>query len=408
MVDVDATLVIRSGLLVDGRGGKPLEKALVAAAGKRLLYVGPESGAPAFRSARTLDLPGACLLPGLVDMHVHATFYWRESDFPPDLTARGVGSCYTPPLIALLAAKNLNETLMNGATTVRDTGCVDEIMFDVKRGLHRGLFAGSKVYVSGPLIVPTGGHAHGFPGLVREADGPIGFRKAVRQNVRAGADFIKLANDGQDLTQEELNAAVEEARRWGKKTAQHTGGPPALRMAIEAGVDTFEHQPPTGEEADRAAAQGMTWVPTLHSYHEYLNLFDDRRRHRQPEFAEQAEQDYSAFAGSVEQAHAGIGIALRAGLRIATGTDSWMPGVPFAAIANEICWLASSGCTAMQAIQAATASAAEAMGWNDIGTLEAGKAADVIAVPGDPLRDVSLIRQVMLVVCDGKVVKEPT
>ncbi|MGC8874123.1 MAG: amidohydrolase family protein, partial [Chloroflexia bacterium] len=238
-----------------------------------------------------------------------------------------------------------------------------------------------------------------------QADGPYGFRRAVREEVRAGADFIKLANNGADLTQEELNAAVDEAHRLGKKVTCHTSKPPSQRMAIEAGVDTFEHGTPSPEEIEQAVARGITWIPTLNIGEEYLKWCDRRRFDPDPEVARRAQKEYEETLEYREKKHASVAYALQAGLKLAAGTDSWLGGVRFAAMADEVRWLVEYGASPMQAIQAATLWPAQAMGWDDIGSLQPGKLADIIVVAGDPLTDIRALDRVQLVVREGEVIR---
>ncbi len=405
MPESTVNLVIRAKQLIDGLGHPPIAQGLVAIAGTKIVFAGSALDAPPFPTARTLDLPGAGLLPGLIDMHVHPTYYWEELDSATYRYDPEGSVLYTPVMTALLAVANLREALMSGVTTVRDTGSVDEIMFDVKRAALKGLVTTPRLYVAGRLIVPTGGHVNYLPGLANEADGPDGFRRAVRQEVRAGADLIKIANNGADLTQDELNAAVDEAHRLGKKVACHTSRPPSQHMAIEAGVDTFEHGTPTPQEIDRATERGIAWTPTLNISQEYLGWCERRHHHPIPRLAQQARQEYAETLEHLEHKHASMNYALKAGLRLLAGTDSYMGGVRFGAMPDEMRWLVEYGCTPMQAIQAATAWPAAAMGWTDIGSLEQGKWADVIAVDGDPLADIRVMDKVILVVHDGEIVK---
>jgi imidazolonepropionase-like amidohydrolase len=395
-------------MLIDGQGGAPVFPGVVAISGSRIVYAGSGIDAPAFPETRTLSLDGACLLPGLIDMHVHATYYWDEPDSATYTYEPEGKLVYSPVMMGLLAARNLREALMAGVTTARDTGSVNEIMIDVKRAVHKGLIPGPRLYVAGRLIVPTGGHVHYLPGLANRADGPYGFRRAVREEVQAGADFIKVANNGADMAQEELNAAVDEAHRLGKKVAGHTSRPPSQRMAIEAGVDTFEHGTPTPEEIDAAADKGITWTPTLNISQEYLDWCERRCTHPDPQVARQAEGEYADTMDYLERKRVSMEYALKAGLKLAAGTDSWLGGVRFGAMADELRWLVEYGCSPMQAIQAATVWPAQAMGWAEIGVLEAGKKADVIAVAGDPLADIRAIDRVLLVVREGEVVKGGT
>jgi imidazolonepropionase-like amidohydrolase len=338
-------------------------------------------------------------------MHVHPTYYWDEPDSAAYTYDPEDSLVYSDVMIGLLAAANLREALLAGVTTARDTGSVHGVMFDVKRAVKKGLIPGPKLFVAGRLVVPTGGHVHYLPGLANEADGPYGFRQAVREEIRGGADYIKVANRGSDLTLDELNAAVDEAHRRERKVACHTNKSPSQRMAIEAGVDTFEHGTPTKEEIEKACEKGITWVPTLNIGREHLLQWKRKCEVDDPDLARRAEGEYSEAMEYRERKRASMEAALDAGLRIAAGTDSYLGEVRFAAIADEVAELVEFGCTPMQAILAATSWAAESMGWEKIGRLERGKLADVIAVEGDPLADVTALENMTLVVREGKIVK---
>jgi len=229
-------------------------------------------------------------------MHVHPTYFWEESDSAAYTYGPEEALVYSPVTIALLAVNNLRS--------------VNDIMVDVKRAIGKGWVSGPKVFLSGRLIVPTGGHVHYLPGLANQADGPYGFRRAVREEIRAGADFIKLANNGADMTQEELDAAVDEAHRLGKKVACHT-----------------EHGAPSPEEIDLAVEKSITWTPTLNIGQEYLNWCDRRRKHSVPSISRQAEQEYVKSTEYLERKRTSMEYALKAGLKLAAGTDSYMGGV---------------------------------------------------------------------------------
>lgn len=403
----DVNIIIRAKVLIDGLGGPPIRQGLVSIAGEKIAYVGAAASAPAFPpEAQVIDLPDATLLPGLIDMHCHPTFYYEEPDLATYTDDYDGVSTYPPAMVALLAAGNIRKALLSGMTTLRDTGSVNDIMFDVRRAVKKGLIPGPRLYLSGRLIIPTGGHCHNLAGLSNQADGPHDFRRAVREEVRTGADFIKIANDKQDLTQEELNAAVDEAHRLEKKVCCHTIWHPSQRMAIEAGVDTFEHGTPTPEEIDLAAQKGITWTPTINMSQEYLKWYEQQSKHSDPGIAHTAQQGYASQKQYLEQKHASMEYALKAGLRIVAGTDSFMRDVRFDALPDEIRTLVDYGCSPMQAIQAATSWAAESMGWKDIGTLQPGKAADVIALAGNPLEDIHALDKVTLVISYGNVVKK--
>ena len=405
MSEENVNLIVRAKMLIDGTGAEPVSRGLVAVAGRRIVYAGPAAGAPAFPGARVIELPEATLLPGLIDMHVHPTFYWEESDLAPYTRDSVHALSYSQVDIALLAAGNLRAALMAGVTTARDTATVDNIMFDVQRAIRKGRILGPKVYVAGRLVTATAGHCHFFPGLSNQADGPYDFRRAVREEVRAGADFVKIANNGAELTQEELNAAVDEAHRLGKKVACHTIGAPAERMAIDAGVDTFEHGTPSEEEFDLALEKNILWDPTLHMWEDDLVQTERRRRHPDPLIARLAEKEYLESLAFMERLRESMAYAVKIGLKLGAGTDSFSEDIPFDSLADEIRRLVEYGCSPMQALQAATAWPAEAMGWEEIGTLEAGKLADLIAVAGNPLVDIGVMKDVPLVVREGVVVK---
>lgn len=405
MPDDTVNLVLRAKMLIDGSGGEPVSPALVAIAGRNIAYAGPEQGAPEFPGARQIDLPEACLLPGLIDMHVHSTYYWEEPDSAAYTYEPEQSLVYSPIAIAFLAAANLRQALLSGVTTARDTGSVGGVMPDVKRAIAKGQVLGPKVYAAGRLITPTAGHCHFLPNFSNRADGPTGFRRAVRQEIEAGADFIKIANNGADMTPKELRAAVNEAHRLGKKVACHTGKPPAQRMAIKAKVDTFEHGTPTAKEIELAVKNGLSWTPTINVTIEYQKWCDRRRSHADPKIARQAEKDWRETGDYLERKTQSLAYALDAGLKICAGTDSWSGDVRFDAMADEIRWLVEYGCSPMQALQAATSWPAEAMGWSDIGLLQETKLADIIAVPGNPLEDIGLMDQVFFVVREGQIVK---
>jgi imidazolonepropionase-like amidohydrolase len=176
-------------------------------------------------------------------------------------------------------------------------------------------------------------------------------------------------------------------------------------MAIEAGVDTFEHGTPTPEEIDLAAKKGIAWTPTINMSQEYLKWYERQSNHPDSKIAQAAREGYTSQMQYLEQKHASMEYALKVGLKVVTGTDSFMRDVRFDAVPDEMCRLVEYGCTPMQAIQAATHWAAQSMGWTDIGTLQPGRQADLIAVKGNPLADIRTMDNAVLVVCDGRVIK---
>jgi len=295
---------------------------------------------------------------------------------------------------------------MSGVTTARDTGGLLGIMPEVRWAIQNGWIPGPRVYIACRLITPTGGHCHFLPDFSNQADGQDGFRRAVREEMRAGADFIKLANNGADLTQDELDAAVDEAHRQGLKVVCHTSKSPSQSMAIKAGVDTFEHGAPTREEIDLAVEKGITWTPTVTVGTYYDKMYKKNLESDDPKVVLAAEKALAESKDLVVRKKESISYALETGLKLVAGTDCWASGWREQAMSTELKNLVEYGCSPMQAIQSATGWAAEAMGWEDIGTLAPGKLADLVAVHGDPLANIEVMRKVSLVVQEGVIRKQ--
>jgi len=406
MSQENVNLIILGKTLIDGVGAEPVSSGLVAVSGKRIVYAGPAAGAPEFPNARVIDLPQATLLPGLIDMHAHPSYYWEEPDSATYTYAPENTKVYTPITVALKASNYLYKALMSGVTTARDTGAVGGVMPEVRRAIQNGWVLGSKVYTACRLITPTGGHCHYLSNFSNQADGPGGFRRAVREERRAGADFIKIAVLGKDIGQDELDAAVDEAHRMGLKVVCHTGKPPAQSMAIKAGVDTFEHGAPTRKEIDLAVDKGITWTPTVTVGAYYDEIYENKLESEDPEIVQNAEKKLAESREYMARKRESISYALKAGLKLAAGTDCWAGDWREQAMAKELRNLVEHGCSPMQALQAATGWAAEAMGWDDIGTLAPNKLADLVAVDGDPLANIEVMRKVSLVLREGVVVKK--
>jgi len=345
-------------------------------------------------------------LPGLIDMHAHPSYYWEEPDSGTYTDVSDNLKAYNPVTVALKASNYLYKALMSGVTTARDAGGLLGVMPEVRWAIQNGWIPGPKIYIACRLITPTGGHCHFLPSFSNQADGQDGFRRAVREELRAGADFIKLANNGADCTQEELDAAVDEAHRLGLKVVCHTGKPPSQNMAINAGVDTFEHGAPTREEIDLAVEKGITWTPTVTVISYYDKYYKKKLESDNPDVVRSAKKELAESKEFKTQKRESISYALESGLKLAAGTDCWTSTWREQAMAIELRNLVEYGCSPMQAIQASTGWAAEAMNWNDIGMLTPGKLADLVAVNGDPLKDIEVLNQVSFVLREGVVVKD--
>ncbi len=393
--------VYRSGLLIDGKGGQPVQGGALWVEGDRVrAVIRPGEGLP--EGAGVIDLSAYTLVPGLIDMHVHVDYWYSQPN-----VAEYAGSDAMP---ALLAARNIRFTLERGITTLRDVS--SGVGLKMRRAVEMGYIPGSRVFTAGKGICMTGGHGWEIARGVREADGPDEVRKAVREQVKAGADLIKILTSHRSETrqyrQEELDAGVDEAHSLGYRVACHAAIMPSAKMAVLAGVDTLEHGTHlTDEVRDMMAERGTYLIPTMIAYHSMaeatrrtmqgLGSEDDYRRTQLSKYA-------SWWLNTDEMLESQFRKAAAAGLKIAVGTDIVVPEVEFSPLHTEMESMVKYGYGEMNTICAATRVAAEALGkMDDLGTLEKGKLADFVAVDGNPLRDISCLRRVHMVVKAGRV-----
>jgi imidazolonepropionase-like amidohydrolase len=387
------SILLQGATLIDGQGGLPLRNTSVLVEADEIIGTGPEGSIQPAAETQIIDLCGKWLLPGLIDLHTHvyaADFLSGQPRSEPDAYA------------VLLAARNVKASLLAGITTVRDMGAQNRISLSLRRAIQEGAVPGSRVLASGLIICQTGGHGTELPATSREADGVADVRQAVREQWKAGTDLIKVALNGArnvvEFTLEELRALVDEAHRLNLRVACHASILPAAQQAVIAGVDTIEH----GCHLDRntveaIAEQDIVLVPTVVAMTALLKMSGERPM--PADFVRAAQMRMSTHRQSFE-------LALQAGVRIGAGTDICFPYHTFAALPEELELLVSWGLPPMQAIQAATKIAAEALGMTgELGTIEPGKLADLIAVDGDPLEDISAIHRVCLVMQGGKIVQ---
>jgi len=303
----------------------------------------------------------------------------------------------------------MEQLLDAGITSVRDVGSCGHLVFDLKWALGEGLIRGPRIWSAGRLISPTGGHGSRNPGLCLEFDGVVGARSAVREEVKAGADFIKLGYLQDEWTLEELTAAVDQAHRMGRRVACHVNYPPSITNALKVGVDSIEHGClVTEEELEKMLDQGTFWVVTPLIYQKQFEEFkaqvaDPTTPKHILAHAKDQVRRHEWIWDSMPKA---ILRAARMGVKIGVGSDQLYTEIGIAALPLDMALLVEIGLSPMQVIQGATLTAAECIGCQEeLGTIEPGKLADLIVVDGDPLEDITAIQKVALVIKEGHVEK---
>jgi imidazolonepropionase-like amidohydrolase len=393
------SLVISDVALFDSLTGTRVEHQTVIVVGEKIDWVGPASAAPAApEGAVVKEGAGRTLLPGLFNGHVH-----MMGDGDP---AHDEGSFSDSPTYgAVQATVNLEKTLMTGVTSVRDCGSINGIAIEMRDIVASGYITGPRIKAAGRVITMTGGHGH-FIG--RQADGPWGVAAATRAELHEGADFIKIMATGGVLTQgvtplqtalhiDELNAAVQEAHNAGKRITSHAIGGPGVKNAIRAGLDSIEHACFFDDEAiELALEHGTIIVPTLIAVNRIVTNGDKLPSWVYEKALTESEASVSGFTAMV-----------KAGVRVACGTDAGTPFNPHTEVPAELELMVEYGMTPVQALVAATITAAENFDvLDELGSIEVGKLADLLLVDGDPTSNVSDIRNVLLVAKGGAVVRD--
>jgi len=398
-------VAVHAGHMLDVKSGKMLSDQTLLIEDGKIVSAGASSEAKIPSDAVKIDLPNATVLPGLIDAHTHLTM---DPHFGYETLALSV------PRQTLIGAKNARLTLLAGFTTVRNVGAEAYSDVALRDAINAGDVPGPRMLVSGPAIGITGGHCdndmlpfeyHAVADGV--ADGIAAVQHKVRENIKYRVDLIKVCATGGVLslgdnpqasqyTLEELKAIVADAHRLGRKVAAHAHGAEGIRWAAEAGVDSIEH----GSYIDDAAIavmkeHGTYLVPTL-----YLGdwMIDNAGLTRLPPPLLAKAQEV------IPAARKNIAHAFASGVKVAFGTDAAV--YPHGMNAHEFAVMVKLGLTPLQAIQASTVNAADLLGWSGkVGTLEPGAWADIVAVDGDPLKDVTTLERVKFVMKGGAVVK---
>ncbi|MFZ0431634.1 MAG: amidohydrolase family protein [Candidatus Acidiferrales bacterium] len=404
------TVAIKAGRLVDVNAGTVLTDQIILIEGERIKEVGRELEIPA--DARVIDLSNMTVLPGLIDCHTHLADGAPDPDPLNYLTK-------TSAMVAYESIPNAKAMLESGFTTVRDVG-VYRALNDIalRDAIAKGYVEGPRMYVAGAYVTITGG-AGAMTGFAPDitlpwdmhygqADGPWQVRAVIRKLANAGVDQIKILSSGavlthgsnpnsQEFTLEELQAAVDEASHFGLRVAAHAHSPQGIKNAILAGVASVEHATMIDDEGLALAKAHGTYLD--------MDIYDEEcieaNAANGTEPADFLEHDHAL--GQIQRDN--FRKAVREGLKLSFGTDAGV--CPYGTSGKQFAFMVKYGMTPMQAIQAATSSAADLLGHSDdVGSIQAGRYADVIAVEGDPTVNISLLENVPFVMKGGKVYKQ--
>jgi imidazolonepropionase-like amidohydrolase len=378
-------IVFRNGRVITGTG-EVIERGMVVVDGPVITFVGPEKGWRISKKDSLFDLSGKAILPGLIDCHVHLCMD-GSSDSMTSLMKEPIA------LNSLKAARHARLTLEAGITTVRDMGGRDYVDLSLRNAIRGKVVQGPRMLCSGKMVCMTGGYGWQYS---QEADGPEGVRKAVREQIKAGADVIKMmatggiltrGGDGRaaQLTLEELQAGVEEARKAGRRTATHCQGNVGIKNSLLAGIHSIEHGIFLDDEAAALMLERKAFlVPTLSPPHRIL---------RGGVNAGISSFVVAKARAAMKDHHESIVKAYKAKIPIAMGTDAGTPFNHHGENLEELELLSTVGMSPMEAILSATKTASEVLGLEkEIGTLERGKLADLIVVDGDPFEGIRLLQ----------------
>jgi imidazolonepropionase-like amidohydrolase len=405
--------LLKAAAVVDVDQGQVIPHGYVLVADEKIRSWGSRADLPSLPpDSSVLSFPQQTLMPGLINSHAHLCvpsggqpFYLEQSD----------------EMALLTAVRNMRRELLSGVTTVRDCGDQNGVLFALRRAVKRGILEGPHLILCGPPLTMTGGHAHFLGGV---ADGPAEIARAVRRRITDGADFIKLIGTGggtpgtdpaqASYSRQELGAAVSAAHALDVPVTVHCRGIPGIVNALEAGMDQIEHacfELPDGslrfepELAQRMAHAGTCVTPTIQLYRDALAHLQKKAAAKGLNPTEQ--QRLTLLPGVIESKLESLKGFLSADVRVVAGNDAGLPYTGFGCLWQELAAMTAGGMTAIQAMAAATRTAARALGVLDrIGSIQPGKQADLLVVDGDPTADIAALSRVRLVMQAGRIVFE--
>jgi len=404
-----APIYLKAARVIDPKSGTVLTAQLITVVGDKVQAISPLAATTLPAGAHVIDLGDATVLPGLIDCHTHVT--GQPENFYEDRFRKSpLDEATTSHLYA-------KRTLLAGFTTIRNVGAGNYVDFALRRAIEKGQVAGPRMLASGPSLSATGGHGdmNGMSPYLRfegeingVADGVDAVRKKVRENVKYGADVIKMLATAGVLSEEEsvgapqyqleeMKAIVDEAALWGRKVAAHAHGTEGIKMAIRAGVASIEHASFIDDEGIALAKQHGTYlVPDI--YNDDYILAEYSRMGYPDKIIEK-----ERMVGRIQREN--FQKAVNAGCKIAYGTDSGV--YPHGWNGKQFFHMVKWGMTPMQAIQAATVHAADLLGWQTkVGQIAPGFYADLVAVKGDPLADVTVLEKIDFVMKGGEIYKD--
>jgi imidazolonepropionase-like amidohydrolase len=411
------TIVIKGGVLIDGTGRSPIEKSVVVVEGSRITAIGKEREItlPSGKDVKVINAEGKTVMPGLIDSHVHIYTDGESKEF------------YSLPIynnhltLAMKSIPRLKRTLEMGITTLRDGGSGwNWLEVALRDAINRGDIPGPRYFATGYHLTVTGGHGYFLPPWLANmpvhpeqstihCDGPDQWRRAARLNIYNGTDNVKVVASrdiistgiatAPQATREELKAAIDEAHKMGKRAIAHAQGPAAIMNAIEAGADSIVHGFFINEEcADMMVKKNVY----LESTNLYMRMIIEKGVGDLPDWmVQKAKECWEDRAKNFK-------MLLKKGVKISLGSDAGVPYIRQGDNARELSVFVELGMSPMEAIVAATKTAAEAIGVSDkVGTLEKGKIADIIIIDGSPLENIDVLHEenkIQMVMKEGKIV----